>query len=51
MTPEERMRMDELCKQIQAEQDSMKFLALVEELNALLEKKETRLTGNERGRV
>jgi hypothetical protein len=43
MTPEERERMNELCRQIQIEKDPAKFSALVEELNKLLEEKEERL--------
>jgi len=33
----------ELCEQITKEQDSQKFLVLVEELNRLLDEKEQRL--------
>ena len=40
MTPEERARIEWLCKQIQAEHDQQKFNDLVHELNQLLEKKE-----------
>lgn len=35
--------MDQLCRLIQAEQDPQKFGALVRELDAFLEKRETRL--------
>jgi len=48
MPAEERIRMDELCTRIQEEQDCEKFVALVQELNALLEKKEIHLIGNQR---
>ena len=44
MTPEESARLSELVNQIQVEQNPTKFLALVEELTRLLEKKGTRLT-------
>jgi hypothetical protein len=43
MTPEERTRLNEVVNRIQVEQDSTKFLALIEELNRLLERKHTRL--------
>jgi hypothetical protein len=43
VTPEQRERMNELCRQIQVEQDQKKFIALVQELNDLLEQKEHRL--------
>jgi len=43
MTPEERERMNSLCKQIQSEKDREKFTQLVIELNNLLERKESRL--------
>jgi hypothetical protein len=33
MTPEERTRLNEVVNRIQVEQDSTKFLALIEELN------------------
>ena len=45
MTPEEKRWMDQLCRLIQAEQDPDKFSALVRELDAFLEKRETRLNG------
>lgn len=43
MTPDERERMNELCRQIQVEKDQRKFAALIEELNELLAKKDERL--------
>ena len=43
MTPEEREQMKQLCMIIQNEQDQKKFNFLVEELNALFEKKERRM--------
>jgi hypothetical protein len=43
MTPEERERMNELCRQIQDEKDHQKFSSLIEELNRLLAKKDERL--------
>jgi hypothetical protein len=43
MTAEERVRMEELCRQIQVEKDPAKFTALIEELNRLLAKKGERL--------
>jgi hypothetical protein len=43
MTPEERQRMELLCAQIAVEKEHDKFLALVKELNDLLERKEHRL--------
>jgi hypothetical protein len=42
MTPAERERMNELCRQIQDEKDQKKFSALIEELNRLLTNKEER---------
>lgn len=36
MTPEQRERMNELCRQMQAEKDGAKLSALAEELNQLL---------------
>jgi hypothetical protein len=45
MTPEEKAEMDVLCKQIVEEKDRNKFLALVLQLNNLLERKESRLQG------
>jgi hypothetical protein len=43
MTETERQRMTELCTAIAAEQDSRKMIALVHELNILLEAKQARL--------
>jgi hypothetical protein len=43
MTAEERERMNELCRQIQVEQDQKKFSDLCEQLNRLLENKDERL--------
>jgi hypothetical protein len=43
MTAEERVRMEELCRQIQVEKDQAKFTVLIEELNRLLAKKNERL--------
>jgi hypothetical protein len=43
MTPEEKRWMDRLCRLIHAEQDPEKFSALVRELDAFLEERETRL--------
>jgi hypothetical protein len=43
MTAEERVRMEELCRQIQVEKDQAKFTALIEELNRLLAQKDERL--------
>jgi len=43
MTPDERERMHILCERIAKEQDSDKFVKLVQELNDLLEHKEQRL--------
>ncbi len=40
MTPEERERMKDLCKQIEAEKDLNKFMRLIRALNDLLERKE-----------
>ena len=40
MPPEERERMNSLCKQIQDEKDHEKFNQLVRELNNLLHRKE-----------
>jgi hypothetical protein len=39
LTPNERERMDWLCRRIQEETDHAKFIALVRELNDLLEHK------------
>ncbi len=43
MTPEERERMNLLCELIAKEQDHQKFVKLVQELNDLLDHKESRL--------
>lgn len=43
MNPEERERMKRLCERIQIEQNPHVFTKLVEQLNALLERKEKRL--------
>lgn len=43
MTPQEQEQMYALCARIATEKDSFKFMQLVIELNALLEKKELRL--------
>jgi hypothetical protein len=43
MTPEERERMDRICRQIQIEKDPQVFDRLVEELNDLLELKHARI--------
>ena len=43
MTPDERERMNLLCELIAKEQDHDKFVKLVQELNDLLDRKETRL--------
>jgi hypothetical protein len=43
MNETERQRMTELCTAIAAEQDSEKMIALVHELNNLLETKQERL--------
>lgn len=43
LTPDERDRMNSLCKQIVTEKDRDKFINLVEELNNLLDRKEQRL--------
>ena len=48
MTPEEREKMNELCKSIQQEQDPDKFSRLIEQLNALVESKEDRLRAKRR---
>lgn len=45
MTPEEKAEMDVLCKQIAEEKDGNSFLALVQQLNNLLDRKESRLQG------
>lgn len=39
MTPEERERLNELCRKVQQEQDPGKFDESVRELNELLEQK------------
>ena len=43
MTPEERAKMDELCKRIQVEEDPKIFDRLCRELNDLLEMKHERV--------
>lgn len=43
MTPEERERMEELCKQIATEKDPETFDRLVLELNELIEVKHQRI--------
>jgi hypothetical protein len=43
MTPDERERMTLLCELIATEQDHQKFVRLVQELNDLLDNKESRL--------
>lgn len=43
MTPEERERMDELCRRVQEETDPHKFDELVRELNQLIEGKHERI--------
>lgn len=43
MTPEEQEQMNSLCARIATEKNSDKFMQLVTELNALLERKELRL--------
>ena len=43
MNNEERQEMQHLCTLIQSEQDPVKFSALLEQLNDLLEQKEKRL--------
>jgi len=43
MTPEERERVDWLCRQLQIEQDPTKFDRYVRELNDLLEAKHQRI--------
>jgi hypothetical protein len=44
VTPDERERMAILCERIAKEQDHNKFKELVDQLNALLEAKDRRLT-------
>ena len=46
MTPEQRARMNELCQQMQAEQDSERLAALAEQLNQLLGEAEASRDGN-----
>jgi hypothetical protein len=48
MTPEESARVKELIEQIKVEKDQNKFIALVRELNDLLDRKEKRLEPKER---
>jgi hypothetical protein len=43
MTPEERDRMNQLCRQIETEQDPIIFSKLVNELDQLLRTKEQRI--------
>ena len=43
MNPEERARMMELCALLKDEQDPVKFIVLVTELNDLLAGRQTRL--------
>ena len=43
MTPEEREKMNALCRRIQSEQDPKQFVELVEELDKLLEAKHERI--------
>lgn len=43
MTPEEQARTKSLCERIAKEQDQEKFLKLVQELNDLLDRRNTRL--------
>ena len=43
MTSEEREKMNRLCKLVQAEKDPDRFAKLIQELNELLERKESRL--------
>ncbi len=45
MTPEEKAELDALCQRIVEEKDHQKFMALVTQLNGLLEQKERRLEG------
>jgi hypothetical protein len=48
MTPEERERMDSLCRRIATEQDRDVFTELVRELNDLLSVKDQRLEHREK---
>jgi hypothetical protein len=48
MTPEERERMDSLCRRIATEQDRDVFTELVRELNDLLSVKDQRLEDREK---
>lgn len=50
MTGEERERLLRLCEQAAVEQDAQKLLALVRQINDLLEKKEARLKKREEER-
>jgi hypothetical protein len=43
LTPKEQERMNWLCQRIQEENDHSKFIALVRELNELLERKERQI--------
>jgi hypothetical protein len=45
MTPEERAEMGRLVRLIQDEKDHGKFIELMSQLNALLDRKEQRLNG------
>jgi len=44
MTPEEKQRLEWLCKEIQIEKDQKKFNDLVTELNELINKKVLRMS-------
>lgn len=48
MTPDEREKMHILCQRIAVEQDRAKFEQLVNELDALLERKGRRLEAREK---
>jgi len=43
MTSEEREKMNQLCKLIQDEKDPDRFTELIQQLNKILEQKESRL--------
>lgn len=47
MTAEERRQINDLCRQIQEEQDQVKFVRLLEQLNELLEKREFGMKSSE----
>jgi hypothetical protein len=51
MSPEERVRMNDICTRLQVEQDHNKFTQLMSELNNLLERKEHRLQESDKERV